>query len=282
MSRGFGIFAQNIYKQGYECDYVRQAYALALSIKINCGRDQKVFVMTNDPVPKEYTKVFDHVIEIPWGDMAENSIWKIENRWKMYHASPFEHTIVMDADCLVLRDITHWWKILESKDICYGNNPKTYQGEIITSNYYRKCFVSNQLPMLYNTIHYFKKSDRAKAFFEMVEIIVNNWEKFYLRYAPLDYQKWSSMDLTCAIAAKLLGMEQEVSDPNFIPFVHMKPKCQNWASSPNLWTNVIGSYIDSSGSVKLGNHRITDVLHYVEDQFLTDNKIGCLEEIYNV
>jgi hypothetical protein len=46
MSKGFGIFAQNVYNEGHECDYLTQAYALALSIKINCGKQWPVFVMT--------------------------------------------------------------------------------------------------------------------------------------------------------------------------------------------------------------------------------------------
>jgi len=279
MDRGFGIFAQNITKQGYECDYLRQAYALALSIKTHCGKQEKVFVMTDAEVPEKYKHVFDHIIEIPWGDMAENSLWKIENRWKMYHMSPFDHTIVLDADCLVLRDITHWWDILKHKEICYGSCPITYTGNPMVSNYYRKTFVANDLPMVYNTIHYFKKCEKAKQFFTMVEIIVNNWQEFYLRHAPEHYQKWSSMDLNCAIAAKLLGIEEEIVDPNFIPFIHMKPHGQNWNQVPIKWTNVIGSYINSEGVVKLGNHRIDDVLHYVEDEFLTDKKIKVLEDL---
>jgi len=280
MNRGFGIFAQNTTAEGYECDYLRQAYALALSIKIHCGKDEKVFVMTDQRVPEKYKAVFDDVIEIPWGDMAEKSRWKIENRWKMYHMTPYEHTIVMDADCLVLKDISHWWNILKDREVCYASQPITYTGKAMTTNYYRKTFVANDLPMVYNTVHYFKKSERAKAFFEMVEIIVNHWEEFYLRYAPEHYQKWSSMDLNCAIAGKLLGMEDEIVDPNFIPFIHMKPHSQQWHQVPTKWTNVIGSYIDNSGTVKLGNHRIDDVLHYVEDEFLTDKKIETLEGLY--
>lgn len=280
MNRGFGIFAQNTTAEGYECDYLRQAYALALSIKIHCGKDEKVFVMTDQEVPEKYKAVFDDVIEIPWGDMAEKSRWKIENRWKMYHMTPYEHTIVMDADCLVLKDISHWWNILKDREVCYASQPITYTGKAMTTNYYRKTFVANDLPMVYNTVHYFKKSERAKAFFEMVEIIVNHWEEFYLRYAPEHYQKWSSMDLNCAIAGKLLGMEDEIVDPNFIPFIHMKPHSQQWQQVPTKWTNVIGSYIDNSGTVKLGNHRIDDVLHYVEDEFLTDKKIETLEGLY--
>ena len=52
---------------------------------------------------------------------------------------------------------------------------------------------------------------------------------------------------------------------------------QDWKNVPNKWTNVIGSYISNDGVVKLGNHRIDDVLHYVEDEFLTDKKIKVLE-----
>ena len=281
MSKGFGIFAQNVYNEGHECDYLTQAYALALSIKIHCGKQWPVFVMTNDEVPDHYREVFDEIVPIPWGDMAENSLWKIENRWKMYHKTPFRETIVLDSDCLVMRDITHWWDILEGRTVSYGTNPITYTGRPIQDTY-RKTFIANDLPDVYNTIFYFKKSPEAKAYFTMVEIIVNNWHEFYLRYAPKNFQKFPSMDLTCAIAAKLTGMSNQVTDQNFIPFIHMKPKCQGWENAPLNWTNVIGSYINNQGHLKLGNHRITDVFHYVEPEFLTNKVITALENIYHV
>lgn len=280
MSRGFGIFAQNVYNEGHECDYLTQAYALALSIKINCGKQWPVFVMTNDEVPQQYKEVFDEIVPIPWGDMAENSLWKIENRWKMYHKTPYRETIVLDSDCLVTRDISHWWDIINGRTISYGTQPITYTGQPV-ENTYRKTFTENNLPDLYNTIFYFKKSPEAKAFFTMVEIIVNNWHDFYLRYAPKNFQKFPSMDVTCAIAAKLTGLEDQIVDPNFIPFIHMKSKCQGWENPPLNWTNVIGSYINNQGDLKLGNHLIKDVLHYVEKEFLTNKIINTLENIYH-
>jgi len=280
MTKGFGIFAQNVYNEGHECDYLTQAYALALSIKIHCGKQWPVFVMTNDEVPEQYARVFDEVIEIPWGDMAENSLWKIENRWKMYHKTPFKETMVLDSDCLVMRDISHWWDIVQGRDISYGTNPITYTGQPI-SGAYRQTFTANKLPQVYNTIHYFRKSERSKAFYSMVETIVNNWYDFYLRYAPEHFQKFPSMDVTCAIAAKLLGMENEIADPNFVPFIHMKPKCQNWEKPPLEWTNAIGVYMNTQGKLKLGNHSVNDVLHYVEDRFLTPKIIHTLENLYN-
>jgi len=104
MSKGFCLLAQN----NSTTDYVKQAYALALSIhKFN--KDQKVSIITDDPIPEEYRSVFDQIIPIPFIDDADHSDWKIENRWKVYHATPYDETIVMDVDMLVLSDISHWW-----------------------------------------------------------------------------------------------------------------------------------------------------------------------------
>ena len=32
---------------------------------------------------------------------------------------PFDETIVLDADMLVLEDITHWWKALSNYELYY-------------------------------------------------------------------------------------------------------------------------------------------------------------------
>jgi len=84
-------------------DYVLQACLLAMSVKLT-NPNLPISVVTNDIVPEEYTQFFDKIIPIPFEDNAAESEWKIENRWKIYHASPYERTIVMDTDMLVLQD----------------------------------------------------------------------------------------------------------------------------------------------------------------------------------
>jgi hypothetical protein len=61
MSKGFLIFAENT----DSCNYVKQAYALALSIKASQHTVTNVSLMTNDIVPKQYQSAFDKIIEIP-------------------------------------------------------------------------------------------------------------------------------------------------------------------------------------------------------------------------
>ena len=275
MSRGFCIFAQNNNKT----DYVRQAYALALSIKHFCP-GEKVCIITNDKLTTKQKKVFDDIINIPWTDQSQDSEWKIENRWKIYHASPYNKTIVMDADMLLVNDIRHWWRELEKYKLFFVSNVRTYRNELVTTNYYRKTFVVNNLPNLYSGIHYFEKSDEAKAFFILLELIVTNWELFYTEFAKERYQKWCSIDLCAAIACKILGLETEITNPNsFITFTHMKTHAQNWHVIPEYWTKVIGSYLQNNGTLMLGNFVQTNVLHYVENEFLTDKIIKKLENL---
>jgi len=273
MNKGFCLIAQNNSKT----DYVRQAYALALSLHLY-NKDQKISLITNDIVPKEWQSVFDQIIPIPWTDSAEDSEWKIENRWKVYHASPYDETIVLEADMLITSDITHWWDELGKQDLFFVSNVRTYRDEVITNRFYRKTFDANELPNLYSALHYFKKGDTAKEFYNLLEIIVNNWALFYSKYAPNEYQKWCSIDLSSAIASKILGNERDITNPNsFITFTHMKPLIQGWYNKPEKWTSVLGKYFTDEHNLFLGNYLQTRVLHYVEDSFLTDELIEKLE-----
>ena len=275
MSDGFCLLAQN----NAEVDYIKQAYALATSIhKFN--KDQNISLITNDKVPEKYKSVFDKIIDIPWTDQAKDTNWKIENRWKVYHASPYEHTIVMDVDMLVLHDITHWWKELKKRNLFFVSNVKNYRNENVTTRYYRKTWDENNLPNLYSAFYYFKKSDEAHEFFKLLEIIMINWELFYGRFAGNYYQKWCSMDLSCSIASKILDNTLDITDPNsFITFTHMKPHCQNWHEVPSKWTTVLGGYFTKDKTMMIGNFLQRNILHYVEPEFLTDRLISRLESV---
>ena len=98
MSNGIVVLAQNL----PDVNYVNQAELLAMSLK-DTNPKTKISIVTNNEV--EFKQLFDKIIPIPWNDDAEFSKWKIENRWKVYHASPYDETIVMDTDMLVLQNI---------------------------------------------------------------------------------------------------------------------------------------------------------------------------------
>jgi hypothetical protein len=270
----FTMLAQNS-----KDDYVKQAYLCALSIRAT-NPDSKICLITDAELDDKTASVFDHVVDIPWNDQAENSEWKVENRWKIYHATPFDETIVLDTDMLVLEDISHWWKFLQTREVFFNTNVKTYRGNTVTSVYYRKAFVNHQLPNLYAGFHYFKKSEFAHEFYKWLELVMNNWELFYGQYAGgKHFQKWPSVDVSAAIVTKILDIEDRVTAKTDFPnFVHMKVKCQDWKLYvTERWQDKVGVYLDKQLNLKIGNYKQNGIFHYTEKDFLTDEIISIYE-----
>ena len=120
MTINFTMLAQNSTH-----DYVKQAYLCALSIRAT-NPDSKICLITNNTLDEKTVSVFDDIVEIPWEDSAEDSNWKIENRWKIYHACPYDRTIILDTDVLVLDNIELWWNYLKNHKVFFTTNVLTY------------------------------------------------------------------------------------------------------------------------------------------------------------
>lgn len=278
VSKGFVVLAQNT----STVDYVRQAYALALSIKATQTAVTNISLITNDKVPEEYKSVFDQIIEIPWSDLAFNPDWKIENRWKVYHVSPYKETIVLDTDMLFLDDIKSWWEYCSNSDLKFCTTIKNYKNEIIKQDlYHRAAFIENNLSNPYVALYYFKKSEFAHEYFKVLEFVVSNWEYCYKKFAPESMQQWMSIDMSTAVAISMMGIENTVDSESPLEFVHMKPAIQGIRPIPESWQNVL--YCDfKNGSLRVGNYKQHNLFHYVEKNFLTDELISSLKELTNV
>src|SRR6056300_1654050 len=222
MSKGYVMLAQNS-----EYDYVEQACLCTMSLHAT-NDAPKITLITNDTVPKEYISLFDNIVEIPWNDQAEESDWKVENRWKIYHASPYAETVVLDTDMLVLQDISSWWKFLSNYNLYFTSKVFTYRDKEIKDTVYRKAFIANNLPNLYSGFHYFKKGEKAHEFYRWLELVMNNWELFYGQYVKEHYPKRPSIDVSAAIVAKILDCDTEITNNivKYPSFTHMKSALQ--------------------------------------------------------
>lgn len=269
MSKGYVLLAQNS-----DSNYVQQACACAMSIKVT-NPDSKISLITNDKVPDEYLCLFDNIIKIPWTDNAKDSGWKIENRWKIYHASPYNETVVLDTDMLVLQDISSWFNLLNNYDLFLTNKVYDYRNNKIINDFYRKTFTANHLPNVYVGYHYFKKCDFAKEFYAWMELISNNWELFYGRYVQKEYPKRQSVDVNAALTVKILDCEDRVTNNiiKYPSFTHMKNMIQGWNNPKETWQQKIGCYVTDDLKLYIGNHLQTGIFHYTENDFLTDEII---------
>lgn len=274
--RGYLILAQNSRKD----DYVKLAYALALSIKSTQSSVNKVAIATNERMSNKHMQAFDHIVNIPWNDQALVSKWKIENKWKYYYMTPFDETVVLDADMLFPADVSHWWDILAQKEMWITDKPRTFKGEVITSTEYRPSFTSNNLPNAYTAFMYFKKTNMVHEVFKMTQLIFENWERFYYDFMDETRPKNLSGDVAYALAIKILGLENECFDTLSIPtFVHMKSYVQNIDKKllTENWTKSIPTYFNDNCEFKIGNYEQYYPFHYQIKEWLTDDMILKLE-----
>jgi hypothetical protein len=197
MTRGFVIMAQN----SDTVDYVKCATALEKSIK-RVMPNANVTIITTDM--------------LPYGDKGG-----FANDWQVYEASPYDETIKLEADMYIPRSIEHWWDVLK---------------EISSVRFYRRFIDDNNLPDTYNAITYFKKSEKAKKFFDIVKDIFENWEEYrtILKCTP---QEQASTDWVYALASHIMGAE-ETTMPAFteMSMIHMKMMIngittENWTDS---------------------------------------------------
>lgn len=260
-------------------DYVQQACVCAMSIH-NTTPNSKISILTDNVVPEKYKDLFDNIIKIPWGDLADKYDWKIHNRWKTYFVSPYDNAIVLDTDMLVLEDITSWMEVLQPYDMFLTSTVYDYRGKKITDTFYRRNFQKLNLPNVYMGFHYFKKSDFALEFYKWLDTITNNWQDFYKIKGDKLIQNFASMDLTAAMAVDILDCKSKVTNLNLSnpSFTHMKANIQGWNDIRESWQTKVGTYFTNEAELFIGNYKQTGIFHYTEDSFLTDDIVSILEK----
>lgn len=287
MSRGYIVIAQN----NNTVDYLQQAYALALNLKLTQSTVYNLTVCvdanTKKKITSKHKEVFDNIVDIPWNDDAVDENWKINNKWKYYYMSPYDETVILDTDMIFPFDVSYWWDIMSDQDVWATTNVRTYRGEIVTSNFYRKNFVANNLPNVYTAFFYFKKSELASELFAMIEIVFQHWQRFFYKYMPAGKPDWLSGDVAFALAMQLLGIEHLCTRNNLKhapTFVHMKSHIQNIPDTrvSEIWTETLPTYYKKYNDFKIGNFQQTYPFHYVEKDWLTSSMIKQMEKDYGI
>jgi hypothetical protein len=218
MTRGFVIMAQDIENSN---TYYNCAKALEGSIK-RVMPEANITIITNSM--------------LPYGDQAPDTNWKLQNDWQVYDASPYDETIKLEADMIIPRNIDHWWEVLTHKDVVVSSCIRNFKQEISNIRAYRRFIDDNALPDVYNSITYFKKSDIAKKFFEIVKDVFENWEE-YKATLKCNPNEMVTTDWTYAIACHIMGVENTTMPMfNEMSMVHMKQfindcPTENWTDT---------------------------------------------------
>lgn len=203
MTRGILIFA---FSGGF--DYYSLAQKSAKRMKKHL--DLPITVVTDDG-SKFDNILFDNVIEISddekqlkkfYDGTSEFKMypWKNSNRFKCYELSPYDETIVLDVDYIV--NSSFLLNLFETdKDFLIFKNANDIVGFKRTDEF---DFINQfSIPFYWATVFYFKKTSWTKQFFEIVELIKENWDFYRLLY-QIKYSTFRN-DFAFSIAIHILS-----------------------------------------------------------------------------
>lgn len=261
MSKGYLVMAQGP-------EYKSQVELLAKSIKDTQSLINKISVITDQDVDRS---LFDRVIPLPKNNLASGKGWKIHNRVYFLDLSPYDETVILDADMLFLSDVSHWWDYCSKYELLITTKVKTFRDEWVNNSPYRATFRLNKLLDTYSAFAYFKKTDLTQDFFHLLKLIIIDWKNWSHIYSPESRQDMPSIDVAMGIAVKVLGIEEQVTSKlDFPTFTHMKGRCQGWRTVSDKWSDLLGFY-KNENDFRIGPYIQTGILHYVEKD-LPENK----------
>jgi len=157
MTTGALIFARN----NEQIDYVAMARWSARNIERHLGIP--THIVTDDSTPATNARHFTDVGAVTWHNL---------NRMDAYGSTPWDRTLVLDADYIVASNqlqsvleadqdfLAHRW----AYDVTGCN---TFEG--------LNSFGNNRMPMWWATVMMFRKSPTAEHIFDCMKMIKENW-----------------------------------------------------------------------------------------------------------
>jgi|TARA_X000000950_G_scaffold72161_1_gene89541 hypothetical protein len=250
MTQGYVIYAQGQ-------THIKYALNCAKSLK-KIGDNKSISLIT-DKKHTSYLETFDNVIEVE----KNYDHFHVINRSKLFEYSPYDETTVIESDCIVAQNLDNWWIRNKTKDLSFISQAYTYRQEPLDTTVDRKTFVENNLPNLYVAMHYFKKTDFTKQFFDLVHTI-NTTEELRKKLLPNRSPKIPSMDVAVCLAAKLLNCKDKIEYTGTDPMlIHMKPYAQGWQNPFQEWNKRINFFYGDE--LFVGPYRQQGIFHFIED-----------------
>lgn len=180
MKRGVVIFAYN----SGEIDYQAMARWSARRITRHLGLPT---TLVTDTVPA-HTHEFEDVIITTsesggtrhFADIGHNVTWYNGNRQEVYNLSPYDETLVLDADYVVCSDqLNRLFEI--SQDFLA---PRSAYDITSTQTFDDlNWFGTNRMPMAWATVMRFNRSLMSKSVFDMMTMVRDNWQHYRNLYS---------------------------------------------------------------------------------------------------
>lgn len=208
MTTGALIFAFNNEKT----DYVQMATWSAKRIREYLSIPVAIVTDTSTP---DLLQCFEHVIEATpqtggsryFEDYNDSVSWHNAGRTDAYSLSPWDQTLVLDADYVVCCDDLKQVLASSQDFLAFRNAYNLADPETPFLN----TFGRNQFPMWWATVMMFRKSNTAQYIFDCMEMIKNNWQHYRDLYGITERNYRNDYSLSIALGI-VSGHTMKVTD----------------------------------------------------------------------
>ena len=266
-SKGVVFFAHNT----VDVDYVRIADLSARLVEQHL--DLPITLVTDTESQPEHD--YDHVVRVEYkgnnfrNDHISKEVkqWKNHGRYTAYEHSPYDNTLLIDTDYLVLdngllklMELDYDYRVMENSNSSAETMPAR-MGQV-------------SLPYLWATVVMFRKCPRSKMFFDLVGRIQRNWA-YYRNLFMVDGTSYRN-DYSFAMANIILNGYCSTSK-NIIPWKMFTVVQEVVRMDTNLKDKIIVRLNDLA--ITIPKHNV----HIMDKNFLTSEAFEeFVEEILDV
>ena len=211
MTTGALIFAFN----NEETDYLEMAAWSANNIRRHLNIP--VAVVTDADPGDSRVSGFDRVITANaatggtrWFEDYQKTVsWHNAGRTDAYSLSPYDRTLVLDADYVVASDQLHTIINADSDFMCHRLAFDIARGQELTE---LNQFGQHGLPMWWATVMMFRKSNTAQYIFDCMNMIRNNWQHYRDLYGiqKSTYRNDFALSIALGIVSGHTGQVDEI------------------------------------------------------------------------
>lgn len=218
MTTGALIFAFN----NEEIDYVAMAAWSAKNIRRHLGIPTAI-VTDAETVPD----VFEHVIHVPktgtdtrhFEDVGATVTWHNASRVDAYNLTPWEQTLVLDADYVVASNSLKTVLDMPQDFTCHN-----WAWDLTLTNDFTGLnrFGEHSMPMWWATVMMFRKSNTAQYIFDSMHMVRENWQHYRDLYKI--QKKTYRNDFALSIALGIVSGHTQHVDNISWPLASIMPK----------------------------------------------------------
>lgn len=218
MTVGALVFAFN----NEEIDYVAMAAWSAKNIQRHLGIPTAI-VTDVETVPN----VFKHVIRVPrtgndtryFEDVGSTVTWHNASRVDAYNLTPWDQTLVLDADYVVASNALKQLMDVPQDFMCHN-----WAWDLTMTNNFEglNTFGAHKMPMWWATVMMFRKSNTAQYIFDCMHMVRENWQHYRDLYGI--QKKTYRNDFALSIALGIVSGHTQHVDNIFWPLASVLPE----------------------------------------------------------